>query len=189
MSTPKSFSIETATWRGHCLALADGLHNVNIALTLPQLQPIVSCAAPCRSVETSDLQELFVRHPSSNSTPQGHSICSQMVPAEIAPANTRPACHHSTSSHPHSSVHHLANYPVPTTSASLNQCARHCHQVARVQQWKLLVTVIHHAQQVQTLCVMWKPRVKQVHSCVEQISPFSCLPHQRLNVTFFHALP
>ena len=93
MSTPKSFSIETATWRGHCLALAEGLHNVNIALTLPQLQPIVSCAAPCRSVETSDLQELFVRHPSSNSTPQGHSICLQMVPAEIAPANTRPACH------------------------------------------------------------------------------------------------
>ena len=81
---------------------------------------------------------------------------------------------HSTSSHPHSSVHHLAVCPVPTTSASLNQSARHCHQVTRVQQWKLLVMVlmtmmIHHAQQVQTQCLVWKPRVQQVPSCVQQI--------------------
>ena len=38
------------------------------------------------------------------------------------------------------------------------QCARHWHQLARVQQLELFVTVlmtmmIHHAQQAQTLCV------------------------------------
>ena len=38
----------------------------------------------------------------------------------------------------------------------------------------VLVTmmIMHHAQQVQTLCVVWKPRVKQAHSCVQQVSPF-----------------
>ena len=55
------------------------------------------------------------------------------------------------------------------------------------QQWKLLVTVLttmmtHYGQQVQTLCGMWKPLVKQVPPCAQQISPFSCLvPHQKLN--------
>ena len=78
---------------------------------------------------------------------QGDSICSQLVPA---PANIRPACHHSTRSHPNSSVRYFANCPDPTPPASLNQRARHCHQVARVQQWELLVAVlmtmmIHHA--------------------------------------------
>ena len=73
---------------------------------------------------------------------KGHSICSQLVPAQIDPANIRPACHHSTGAHPHSLVHHLANRRVPTTSASLNRCARHYHQVARVQQWALFVTLL-----------------------------------------------
>ena len=37
---------------------------------------------------------------------------------------------------------------------------------------------------------MWKPRVEQVQSCVQQLSPFSCLVlHQRLDVTFFRAHP
>ena len=48
----------------------ESLRNVNIVLAMPQLQQIESCAAPCR-VETSDLQELFVGHPSSNSTATG----------------------------------------------------------------------------------------------------------------------
>ena len=64
-------------------------------------------------------------------------ICSQLLPAQIAPANTRPACHHPTSSHLHSSVRYLENCQAPTTSASLNQRARYCHQVARVQEWEV----------------------------------------------------
>ena len=32
----------------------------------------------------------------------------------------------------------LANCPVPTTSGSLKRCARHCHRVARVQQWEVV---------------------------------------------------
>ena len=75
-------------------------------------------------------------------------VCNSF-PLKSPQANTRPPCHHSTGSHPHSSVHHLANCSVPTTSAFLNQCARQSHQVARVQQWKFLVTVmreIDHGQ-------------------------------------------
>ena len=135
---------------------------LNIVLTLHQLQQTISCTTPCWSTETSDLQKFVRRAPSSKST-----ICSQLVPAQIDPAKTRPACHHSTGSHPPSSVHHLANCPFMTTSASLNQCARHCNQVARVQRWgfcatTLMTKTIHHSQQVQTLCVAWKPRVKHL---------------------------
>ena len=51
----------------HCLGLTQGLRNVNVVLTLHQLQQFVSYAAPSHSIETSDLQELLVTHPSSNS--------------------------------------------------------------------------------------------------------------------------
>ena len=77
--------------------------------------------------------------------------------------STLPACHHSTSSHPHSSVHHM----------EIAQVRQLCHEVAHVKQWELLVTalmkmMIHHAQQKKTQCVTGA----QVQSCVKQISPF-----------------
>ena len=46
---------------------------------------------------------------------QGRSTSLQFVPVQISPANTRPACHFSTTSHPNSSVSHSANRQGPTT--------------------------------------------------------------------------
>ena len=116
---------------------------------------------------------------------QGNSICSQLVPAQIAPANTRPACHHSTSSHPHSSVSLFE----PMCSSLSSSCT--CSTVGVICLTTLMTMMIHHAQQVQTLCVTWKSRMKLAQSCAQQTSPFfSCsVPHQTLNVTWFHALP
>ena len=88
---------------------------------------------------------------------QGRSMCLQFVPVQISPANTRPACHFSTTSHPNSSVRHSANQG-PTTFISLNQCARHCHQVAHAKQWELIVAVLmmkminHASQEVNDVC-------------------------------------
>ena len=36
----------------------------------------------------------------------------------------------------------------------------------------MITMTIHHAQQVQILCVVWKPRVEQEPSCAQQTSPF-----------------
>ena len=162
----REIQVSHTTWRGHCLGLTEGLRNVSVVLTLHQHQQIVSCTTLC---------PLFARHPSSN--PNQQRVIRFVRSSR---SNQSSNCHHSTGSHPHSSAH-----PVPTTSTSLNRCARHCHQVARVQQWDSFVTVLmtmmmHHAQQLQTLYVAWKPRVKQVQSCVQQTSHFSCLGQHQI---------
>ena len=166
------------TRRDRSLGLTENLRNVNIVLTLSKLQQIVSCTTPCLSVETSDLQKLFVGHPSSNSTQQRVIRCVRnSLPLKLTQqTSTRMSSLDMFTSALIGAL--LGKLPGSDNFTSLNQCARHCRQVARVQHCGLFVTMlmtmmIHHAQQVQTLCLTWKSRVKQVQSCVQQISPFS----------------
>ena len=99
------------TRRDCCLGLTEGPRNVNIVLVLPQLQQIVSYTTPCWSVEISNLQKLLVGHPSSNSTQQ------RVIRFD---RNSLPL------------------KSIQQTLDPLNQCARHCHQVAHVQQWRVI---------------------------------------------------
>ena len=70
------------------LGLTESLCNVTVVQTLLPLRQIVSYAASCQSIETSNFQKLFVRHPSSNfGSTQCRWICLQLVPAQFAPAN------------------------------------------------------------------------------------------------------
>ena len=159
---------------------------MNVVLTLPQLRLLAGHSRPGTLRNCSSDTHPAIRFNTRS------SICLQLVPAQIAP-NTRPACHHSTGSHPQSSVHHLANCSVPTTFSFFEHVPRHGHQVARVKPWKLLVTLmtmmIHHAQQVQTLCDVETTGGTGTVVCSANL-PFSCLvPHEKLGVRFFHALP
>ena len=127
-----------ATWRVHCLGLTENLCNGNVVQTLLPLQQIESHAASCRSIETSDFQKLCVRHPSSNSV--RHSA------ARFAPrSRSIRSSKHSTRMSPLDRFTseliggQLGKLPGPRTSVSLNQCARHCHHVPRVQQWEFVM--------------------------------------------------
>ena len=126
----------------------------------PPLQQIVSYAASCQSIETSNFQKLFVRHPSSNSVQ--HSVARCVCNSFLLNSLQQTIDRHVIARQFHIRTH---------------QCARHCHQVARVQQWEVPVAVLmtmmtHNARRMQAICLMWKPRVKQVQSSVQQISPF-----------------
>ena len=73
----------TRLGRGHCLGLTEGLRNVNVVLTLPQLQQIVSYAVPCRFVEKQRPPETVGQTPIQQfDSTKGRSLCSQLAPEQ-----------------------------------------------------------------------------------------------------------
>ena len=79
---------------------------------------------------------------------------------------------------------------VLTTSASLNQCARHCHQVARAQQWECVCNGADDADDppcttsADTVCGVEITGETSTVACQATLTFFSCsVSYQIPNVT------
>ena len=66
-------------------------------------------------------------------------------------------------------------FPLRSSYSVSHDTASSCYSILEPTNRWLMMKMIYHAQQVQTFCVVWKPRVEHVQSCVQQNSPFPCL--------------
>ena len=109
-----------ATRRGRC-GLTEGLRNVNV--TNRKLRGALLVPRDHRPPET--VRQTLIQQFDST---KGHSICSLLVPARIAPSNTRPACHHSIGA-PLGKLPVSANFTFFTPMCSSLSSGRTCSTV------------------------------------------------------------
>ena len=182
-----------ATRRACCLGLTESLRNVNIVLTLLQLQKIVSYTTPCRSVGTSDLQKSFVGHPSSNSAQQ--RSCDLLATRSRSNRSSIPSTRMSSLDRFASALITALlgklpgsdNFSFFETMCSSLSSDRTCSNVVLLVSL-LMTLMIPCATGADTVCDV--EVTSETSSVFCKSSLFSCLvPHQTLNVTFFRALP